>query len=467
MVITRSGYRTPARRPAQRNTRPRRGAGRRVLEQAVRMGVRQVPGGSLALTAYDAARTIQRAYRKRQNSRRKSGKMTALNAGAPRRFGKAWHGVSTGKYAGKFAKPVRGLPREAQAMVPYQNQGFVACEEVYGKVDDLDCVYVGHTTYQPTNLAFVIAMATLRKAFKKAGFNVDSPDQELMLYDYINADGFKLEWLRVRADGTVVANTYITVDNDTLRTVTNNSGFFTEIRDAMAVEAGSTRGAFQVMNIYSSDRNGVSTNWRLAASLNLLREVVDIKVLSTLTVQNRTKSASGASSTDVVDNQPLHGYLYHFAGGVPQCKQIDLQLNKLCRVRYGSAIILEQSVDLVPAQLFKEPPNPKIFNNCHKSAAVKLEPGDMKKTYLESTWRGYFNNIVLGKLLNRTGNGYMQFAPGKVQLLALEERLNSGSTNPVTVNYECDRKTGVMLITTKNPTALAEYSSQEINNVTV
>lgn len=373
-----------------------------------------------------------------------------------------WSGVSTGFYLGKFRKPQRKLRGVTKKLAKYQSRGFVSTKEIHGKVDDADCVYVGHSTFDPVQIADCVAIALVRKLFKKAGFDMDSPDQELPLFDAGNADGFKIDVVQINSAGVPATFSYTTVDNDTCRKVALSTGLNLGNRFQGVMQNTDTVD-YERITLYSSDRNGVSTNWRLAAEIDLRREVLEISVASELHVQNRTKTDSGSTSTDAVDNQPLKGYLYQFAGGVPKSKTYgDSGLNNSLQ----NGVLLVQAVDCSPAQLYKEPPNPKTWNNCIKSSSVMLPPGGMKKTQLYSKWRGYFNNLLSGKLKYIINGVRVNYAPGKMQLIALEERLNSGSLNLITVQYECDRKTMVNLITTKKPIALADFSSVTYNNTT-
>lgn len=382
--------------------------------------------------------------------------------------GKQWFGTSVGVYKGPFKRAKKNVKSDE---TKYLNNGYGLTVECFGRVDDADCVYVGHSTYDRDNLSRTIANAVVRKLLKKCGFNPDSPDQEIPFYAYNDSDGFRLSFTVIDNSGTIFPFNYDIPNDTNLENLTSNSGFLDAVRARMVAIDAHARGDFDRIALYSSDRNGVSTNWRLAGELNLRTEVLEVWVHSTLTVQNRTKSASGSSETDVVDSQPLKGYLYHMYGGVPKTKRMGLTSiapqTSLNRIQ-TPGIILAQAVDM-NSTYFKEPPVPSFFSNCGKSSYVNLASGDMKKTVVSSKWRGYFNNILIGKLKNVSPDGLQQvtmYAPGKCQILALEERLNSGSTNLITVSYECERKMGAMLISTKKPTMLSAFTEYQLNNVT-
>lgn len=414
---------------------------------------RQIVGA--AILARRAAKALSRP-RKRSHAANKKKSMS--------RGGKQWSGVSTHFYKGNFKKPRRKPSRGTATLTQYQSKGYLLNSEIFGRVDDADCVYVGHSTYDLNGLSQVISCSIIRKLFKKAGFDTDLPDQELPLFAFNNADGFRVQWERIALNGTIVTTSYVTVDGDNIRSVASASLLANQIREAMEANDSVNRGDFDRIALYSSDRNGLDTNWRLAAELSLKREVLDIYVKSELTVQNRTKSATtGNTSTDSVDNQPLKGYMYEFTGGVPTMKTMGR--NGLNRIPVNG-VVLVQAVDTNPAPLYREPPVPKTFSNCYKSSYCKLDPGSLKKTVIYSKWRGYFNNLIGGKLKSVTDGISMTYAPGKAQMLALEERLNSGSTNLITVNYEAQRSIGAVLYTTKQPVMLADFAQIEFNNVT-
>lgn len=457
-MVTRSGR---AVNPAYRTPSRVRSRARRMSIDMV-APIAQAAFGPPGRAAVAAGRVIYRGYKAYKARTAKFNRKYAL--GRKYQFG----GVATGRYVKRFKRPTK-KGRKLVGVAKCLKSGYVETKEVFGKVDDADCVYVGQSTFDISSLAKTIACAVLRKLFKKAGLNVTNPLGELNLYWNDNADGFYINFQVRNSDGVIFtlpsSTGYVTVDGDTLESVATNCTLIARIADRLRAVDSGNRGDFERISLYSSDRNGVSTNTRLAAELDLRNEVIDVMISTTLTVQNRTKSADGSTEITQIDNQPLKGYLYEFIGAVPQSKQYDMGV--LNRIRPGG-VFLEQSLDLSPALLFKEPPVPKTFSNCVKASRVNLQPGDMKKTTLHTHYRGYFNNIIqkMKATMRDTTNDFVQYAAGKCQLFALEERLNSGSTNYITVTYEIDRKIGAMLTTTRSPVALSGYATLQVNNIT-
>lgn len=465
-------YPTPPRTP-RRNAVARRGGSSIASRVAAQAAINAVSAFSpSAGTALRVARTIRQAYNmynKRRATKKSGASQSAVQSAG---LGSHWGGHSTGYYQGKFRKPTSRVKGLEKLQNYYMSTGTGKNIEIEGKVDDVDCVYVGHSTYCFSEMAANLCTAMLRKLFKKAGFDVEHVHQELPLYSHDNADGFKVQLVRLNGDGSKSVAEYITVDNDTLNSIaiTNTwSGLSQKMFEIIqaAIDPPGVNAEFESLILYSSDRNGVATNWRLASELDLRREKVEMYISSELTVQNRTKTADGGStSTDTIDNQPLKGKLYQVRGGIPKMKiQGRPGLNYIT----DKGVILQQAIDLTPSGLFKEPPPRSIFSNVTGTSYVSLDPGTIKKTRIAHKYQGYFNYFIQ-RVLNMTiytnSGTTISNAKGKAQFIALEERLNSGSANKITVCYEIDQKVFCKLKTTKKPTALPDYGTSTYNNVT-
>lgn len=420
------------------------------------------PAGQRAVK--EIAKTVGNPFKKPPKNRYIPRKFSVVTS--KKRYN-PYRGMSTASYSGKFKRARRKTSKQTNKLTKFQSLGYVNTREVFGKVSDPDCVYVGHSTYEARRLAQAIGCAMVRKLLKKGGFDPDSPNQEIPFYEYNNSDGFKITWVIRDPSGTMTPTSYITPDNATLESIVANSGLAAVILNRLENVDGFNRGSFERITLYSSDRNELATNWRLAAELNLQQEVIVVMSTSELVIQNRTKSDSGSSDVEQVDNVPLKGYMYEFVGGVPQTKQLERFANT---VNFRDGVLLARAGSFASPDYKKEPPVPKTYNNCKKSAYVGLNPGTMKNTKISSYWRGYFNNIIMGRLTFRSSGvadatSVVTFSPGKCQMFALEERINSGATNPITVQYEVDRKIGVYLITTKKPVMSMGYTAQQYDDV--
>lgn len=380
--------------------------------------------------------------------------------------------VSGGMYRGKFKRTTRAGPKLYSSIAKYQVGGHVVNKEVYGSVNSPDCVYITHGTFDIEQVAKATGMAILRKLIKKAGYDITNPEETLPFLDaYNDGRGFTYQIQTRKPDGTQVNNSYLTIAAETLTTLVFNSGLYDYIQQSMVLQDGilaSQKGFIENITLRQHDTYATGTSYRIVANLNMKNEIVKVICRSTINVQNRTKSTDGSADANQVDAQPLKGMKYVFKGGVPQTKENDNF--RLSSNSYRS-VFLVRAAELSPADTFKEPPNPKLFNNCYKSGSQKLGPGDMKKSTLVSTWSGYYNNIFGGKLQVRsqyTGGstgGWVQWAPGSCEMFAFEEQLNTGSLQKITLSYESKMEVGVYLITGKLPLLVPSHEEVALDNI--
>jgi len=369
----------------------------------------------------------------------------------------------------KFSKPRKNF---YNPLTKYQAQGVVFTKEVYGKVTSPDCVYICHSTYDQEQLARTIALAILRKLFKKGGYDCTSTKEALPLTDFMAfSEGIRFQITTENIDtGALVNYSYETVATDTLDSIVGTNflaqsfSFFDFINLIMSQNDNAVYTILNSVRLFTQDKHGPVTtvsDWRLKANLNMKNEIMKIYSHSRLVVQNATKGAASGSADDTaVDAQPLTGFFYQFAGGAPASKQRDN--TGLSRLR-SFGLQLHRAQDLSPPEDFKEPPLPATFNNCYKASNIGLEPGTMKRADLTSTWSGYFNNILFRSLTQKRGASLQFNTPGKCQLIALEEALNSGSTNLITTSYQSEKKMGVMFITGPKPIMIAKHEEVQYN----
>jgi len=76
--------------------------------------------------------------------------------------------------------------------------------------------------------------------------------------------------------------------------------------------------------------------------------------------------------------------------------------------------------------------------DCSKSSYITLEPGDLKDVNLKNETVQYYSDFLRSLNWITAGTGFRRQKAGDSILIALEERLNSGSANPIIVNYEAE-----------------------------
>lgn len=407
-----------------------------------------------ARTAYSLARTAN-AYLKSKGSaknwlKRARRSLEQKKAAVRKARHRKWLSASTGFYKGNFRKPMRTNAPKVETLC--LKKGYHSTVENYGTVTAPHCAYIQHSTYVPSVFAQTIAGALLRKLFKKAGIQMDNQAQELPLFSGYNADGFTLEYITYNPVNGVPSGppTYTTVDDDSFDTVLLVK--FPQLKDHIYnFLTNQSQEEPYALNLYSTDRNGVATNQRLAANLNLVNEFISLWSSSAITVQNRSagdqlppeSSNADRYALERLDNVPLQGYIYQMSSGEPRLKYPITTPGGQNQMNYGSTdgIVLLKETMLVND--YQEPPNPKLWSTCVKSSRVILQPGEMKKAYILFKTKGKITNVLKYLRAERLVIDRLSGTKGKCQIIALEEKIRTDTANVITIQYERELKVGV------------------------
>lgn len=470
----------PSDRPSSSDSYKYRRKKRKV---SIDYGKRKNSTSSMGLTDYSSSGSVY--------SGSSGGKFVAATAGA--QFGRYYGGIpgaivgekaaeylydhaNTYKFAknnmpamftGRFRKP---KPFSTSVYGLCSKYGYVMENEYYGTVTDSNSAMLIQSTYSSALLGSAICTAAIRKLFKKAGICIADRDGSLGLYSPYNADGFKVMFQVVNPiTGGNITTEHPTVANDTLTTYVAATGF---IASFVNYFNKASENIPSKMYLYSSDRNGVDTNWRLASQLDLTAETITIVSNSRLTLQNQTKAATAISNdTDRNDTQPLTGVMYQFRNE-PRLKSIGNvpagtgqgELIKFQGAGY-TGIRLLKGGDFVNTS-FQNPPNVGMFSNCIKKTGLTLQPGEMKSNVLTHQTKGKMINILPKMRMEQFGLTPIKVhgTPCKSALFHFSEQMRTVSTNPVIVAYEHSIKVGVMLTTnTVNVALQNDTDSIELN----
>jgi len=95
-----------------------------------------------------------------------------------------------------------------------------------------------------------------------------------------------------------------------------------------------------------------------------------------LKVQNRSLSATGSSSTDTVNNNPLQGKIYDFS---TQPRTAIEYMRPIMIFDASTGILLSRAAQFNDIANMKEPPSGRIFNNTKKTDKIVLQAGEIKK----------------------------------------------------------------------------------------
>jgi len=373
--------------------------------------------------------------------------------------------VSKGRKRGRFNRKLANVKTETKALT----HGYHCTSEIHANVTDPHAVYVAHSASHYGLMIRTFMGAMFRKLFLKAGLPVPNRDEELPFFSQFNSDGFKLVYtFQNPVTGAASTLEYTTTDNQTFTAVIDSwPALYNHFDQILTGAIGSEP---QIISVYSSDRNGLDTNWRLASQLNLRNEIINWRIVSDLKVQNRTSGAAATGEdigdADRVDQQPLRGLLYNFKGGEPRLKHTTNNIlnddEKLSRIRfYGENHI---PAALLP-QPYQECPMPKLWTNCTGASKVVLQPGDIKNTKISYSFRGKVPTLLKKLKLTFTESNFVKGVPGVCQILALEEYMRTPSANNILIGLEREIKIGCWLDTGKTVDVFtSDYSEASPGN---
>jgi len=395
-----------------------------------------------------------------------------------------------GKGAGKFKKPVK----LSKKVSPYLTKGFESTTEIHGAVTDPNCVYIGASCVSTSKAIEIMAQALLRKLFEKCFkipiTNIRTPLQAFWnnTFPFNRADGFRIQltWMQVNnvtGEGEISYETNGTdsiysicgeIATGTAATFPAMMAKFREWAHRTAPSDANTQIPLR-LNVYMKDSN-VTPFWFGQGGIDLRALRIHYESAVSIKLQNRSVSATGSTSTDVVDANPLQGYLYEFKGGVPMFRNLDqasgtLRLNRMFD---NSAVMLCKAGDFGtdaspgPGNVNREPPKPRFFANCVKASKVRLDPGDVKSHFF--TWKTSMRFLDYLRKINVQNDAGLIIqtvnTPGKCVLFALEDMLNVNASNLIAVAYESNRVDKCYV--TENPIKVAQgtFTQLTVNELT-
>lgn len=409
------------------------------------------PYATAAYTGYQLART---AY---GLGKRMFGSGPAKKIGG-RRY------VTKGRYLGKIRKPTRR--RMKSSVDTAAKRGFVYNEEISGTVSDPDCVYVTANAISSYNAVVYSVQALIRKLFLKSGLRINDKAAEIGNTSFDNSAGFRVQLivLNVETDVTSVGVTYTTVDNDSCETIALQ--FTSTIMQYSAGYSttpgvGNASNAVQpiLLQLYNSDYN-VSQGFQIKCELDLRQEMIHCKALTNIKIQNRTKSSTGSSDAEDVNNNPLQGRVYQFNNS-PRTVRGSL----LEDVRVDSGVQLVRAAQMDSS--FKEPPLPKFFWNCKKASSIRLDPGAIKRGVVKYNksmpYLMWLKNVRLAYSTSATFYE-SQKNSGPCLMFSLEDVINVNASENISIAYEVNRQVGVYFTTKAPIETAAAYSYTALSN---
>lgn len=374
-----------------------------------------------------------------------------------------------GFYKGGFATPTTVTPKVEDMVLTKGSGGTI---ETYGRCEATDIVWVGASTCNIPEMAFHTAKGMLRKLLKQAGLHITNAADVFaaqIIFPPVVAEG-KGFILRIQYEdgpGDITDVTYPFSVVESLDTLANNSGIKQAIIDY--ANASSDKIAC-TLKLYQWDYNPGESG-KIVATINLKNEMIHFHSAVKVVVQNRTRgSHTGATNNlDVIDSQPLKGKMYYFKKSNPEVRQMNntsVNPNTVSTFSRWSDVTVKLISGDQPgydAQI-KEPPTPQFWSNCSKVANISLEPGDLKDIYIANSVDKYYQQFVRS-LAWYNGSGNRRQKVGDCLYVCLEERLNSGSSNPIVVQYEAQADFSCYFTTNKIDPIIKTFASNVVNKI--
>lgn len=328
-------------------------------------------------------------------------------------------GPITGKLGGKV-RPKKRTPRG-------RNVADLTTETVFN-LSDGNCIYLGHAMYAPKPIWKTFILSLLRESYIRFGIPaIDFTDLRSQGTLSIAFDGYADE-------NSITKTTLCTVVYD-----------FAATPRSLEAVADNYIGLNSVSNIFEhafGNRNARYTEIVMAITddagsfnpieYNLSSMKVNLQMRSHFKIQNRTVSESASVSTDVVDKNPISGYLYKTKGGLLTLKG-DRKVKIAPNINHGLI-----GAAAAGAAALTEPPKPWQVSKCVRYKKINITPGEIKTSVMRENY-----SVPFFKFLNFTrtyavaSTVFGERNPGYGQIFALEKTLDEiGSTDVVNAFVE-------------------------------
>lgn len=452
-----------------------RAAGRvaRAAGNFVRGAARFAGPVGMGLAVADAVNQVAQATAGASRPNRRS-RGTSTGAWSVGNGGKRTRSFTRGRYVGRF-KRTRKVKKNMYLM-----RGFVHTHEVHGTVSDPDCVYIGHSTLGARQLMELVQHVLLKKLFQKTGFYCRNIREPIPGYEANTSNCWRIILYRNnKSTGVTDSTTYTTpngLDVSIYQIVgdvsTGLAPLWSGLGDFLTAYATGQfgTGTGENLNVLQPTKlrlfraeDNVASFWQFQNEINLENEVIYLKTISELKVQNRTLSATGDDDAEDVTNNPIEGKLYHFNQGCPRSKIPGVNLVESMLEPNG--VLTARAAQLTTVPGFKEPPPAQSFWNCSGSRKVMINPGDIKKDVIK-----FFKRLPFLTFIRHAGVG---FGPsptrqislfGKSAVLALEDMINVNPTHNISIAYEINREFGMYMMAKNKNISIGERYSTEVDN---
>lgn len=174
---------------------------------------------------------------------------------------------------------------------------------------------------------------------------------------------------------------------------------------------------------------------------DLRRAKVLLTMKSTLKIQNRTKSVSGATNDDDVDNVPIYGKSYSGSGNFIGYNNYDSSGRNVEYIMPASSQTSGDVKQTYLAGVMSEPPRVSQLVNVSKSGKAHLDPGEIKTSVVYHTIKIGLNQLFIKLKMHASQTPLISL--GNFRYFVFEKMIKTGTdiaSQTMSIGYELDEK---------------------------
>jgi len=311
-------------------------------------------------------------------------------------------------------------------------KGVVGTYEFIGGQEDVDCLYVGHSTVPIEPALYQVCFGLYKAMWKIIG--IRASDSATVIPP--ECVGSKFEFMEARYDSnvTTVIHSRVVLITDTLDVLV--SLLVTAIKGWLGV-GGQFRYLFSMK--FVADKRVIDVDLT-KATIRLISE-------STFKIQNHSKN--GGESADDVDNVPLIGKSYKIRGQAIQIHGQPRGFATNNMTSSNSKGIVAYSANNDTSGKFKEPVLKGTVVGCISYGDVQIQPGEIR-TSIETFNKNMSFTQFFNKLQYQWDTGSAkQYNPGTqlgtTTFFGLEKQLNNDNISPIIIDYEHNLRMGTVV----------------------
>jgi hypothetical protein len=317
---------------------------------------------------------------------------------------------------------------------PFASKGFIEKYENGGTLDDANSVYLGVSTC-PTGLVMVgICRVVVRELMNQ--FSQDFASWESQ--PTFNTNGtldIRFYYYNDINDTTVRTGVITAIaTTDTYQNIADN--LRNNVRTALNAQPD-----LILKEIRLTELDGAVEMTR--ATIRPKEFYIDIDSYSNISIQNRTQSATageGATETDQVTNNPVHGKVYRCKGNafIPKYRQ-DPGIGFVPIVAHRDSGLIQFGAATQVLNQYKKPPPSTFFKQCTSQAKTFMNPASIRM-YTVKTKKSFSLNGLIERFGAELGNSFTlneHYQLGDTVMVGLEKVIDTRSAEPnVAIGYE-------------------------------